>query len=180
MDDARFDHHLPIGHIDRFDEIAHRLQIRRNLTDDQLIGALVDDDPRARRSDVLEQSGDVARACVRQFEADGRQRNVQALLFGEAPIRRRFFSESGQRADAHDVAVEHVRQAVLTEDQVEGLVPRNVDEIDGHGAVHVRIDGDVQTGELRERAQNIFDVRVFEVQRDRLAGEHLPPRAQLT
>ena len=64
LDDARFDHHLPIGHIDRFDEIAHRLQIRRNLTDDQLIGALVDDDPRARRSDVLEQSGDVARACI--------------------------------------------------------------------------------------------------------------------
>src|SRR5439155_794414 len=65
----------------------------------------------------------------------------------------------------------HVTEVVLLQDQVEGLVPGNVLELDGDGALDVRIDDDVQPGEVRYRAKDVLDVGVPQVERDRLARE---------
>src|SRR5205814_7510655 len=94
FDDSRLDDDLAIRNVDRIDEVAHRCQVSRDLTDDQLIRALIDNQTRARRGNLLEETRDIGRTGVRQLEADGSQRNVEQLFFLKAAIRGRFLRES--------------------------------------------------------------------------------------
>ena len=75
------------------------------------------------------------------------------------------------RRDPHDVVLEDVAEAVLLEDQVERLVPGNVFELDRHRAADVGVDHDVQPGQLRDRPEDVLDVGVLQVERDRLTRE---------
>src|SRR6185295_4862949 len=113
---ARFDDYLPCRHIDGVDEIAHRLQVAGDLADDELIGALIDDDAGAWRGHLAQQPRDVRSARIREFETDRAERDVQPLLLAEPAARFRFFRQTRRSADAHDVAFEHIRERVLTED----------------------------------------------------------------
>ena len=79
--------------------------------------------------------------------------------------------ELGGRRDPHDVVLENVAEAVLLQDQVERLVPGNVLELHGDRPADFRVDDDVQARQLGDRAEDVLDVRVLQVERDRLARE---------
>ncbi len=179
LDDARLDQHLARGHVDRVDEVLHRLQIGRDLTDDELVRTGIDDQLRLRRSDFSQQPGHVGRARIRKLAADRRQRNVELLLLRQLRAGPLFLRQARDRTDAHDVAFQDVRQVVLPEDDVEGLIPRNAREVDRDRAAHPWIRGDVETGEVRERPDDVLDVGVLQIQVDRFAGVDPIPRAEL-
>src|SRR5205085_8129642 len=114
------------------------------LADDELIRALIDDDPRPRRGHLPEERGDVVRARVRELESNGAQRNVQSLLLVEAAVRLPFFREPRGRSDAHDVSFEHIRERVLAKDYLQRLIPWHIDKVNRDRTGYVRIDSHVQ------------------------------------
>ena len=73
------------------------------------------------------------------------------------------------RGDAQDVAFQFARQVVVLEHDVERLIPRHVIEHDRQRAVHVGIEHDVQSADFVNEAEEIFQVNIFQVDRDRLA-----------
>ncbi len=73
------------------------------------------------------------------------------------------------RRDAQDVAFKLARQFVVLQHDVERLVPRHVIQDDRQGSIHVRIEHDVQSADLVDQAEEIFQVNIFQVYRDRLA-----------
>ena len=64
-----------------------------------------------------------------------------------------------------------VAELVGAQDDVERLIPRHVAQRDVHGALHRRIDDDVQAADLGERAQHGAQIGALEVEADRVAGE---------
>ena len=72
------------------------------------------------------------------------------------------------RGDAQNVAFQFARQFVVLEHDVERLIPRHVIEHDGQRAVHVRIEHHVQSADFVDQAEEVFQVDIFQVDRDRL------------
>ena len=76
-----------------------------------------------------------------------------------------------ERCDPDNGAVDDVAEAVGFENDVERLVPGNVAQRHVDGAVHARIDDDVEAADLGEGAQHGAEVGALEVEADGVAGE---------
>ena len=81
-------------------------QVLGDLADDELVRARVDDDPRARRSDLAQQRRELRGACVRELEAERRQLHAEALFFFQPARGRGLGGDALDRADAHHVPFE--------------------------------------------------------------------------
>ena len=173
LDDPRLDHDLRCRRVQVVDQLQYGRQESRDLADDEGVRPRVDHDVAATRHDALQNRNDLGGARVRQL-LDDRAGGLRGLTRLREPRPVGLLDpELLGRRDPHDVVFEHVTEVVLLQDQVEGLVPGNVLELDGDGALDVRIDDDVQPGELRDRAKDVLDVGVLQVERDRLARELL-------
>ena len=98
-------------------------------------------------------------ACSRCFSSA----TCARLLGGELLVGR----------DPEYVVLEHVVEVVDPQDQIQGLIPRHVAQLDGHRAADPGIDDDVELGEGGEGLEHVADIGVFEAQADRLTGELL-------
>src|SRR5437773_1229080 len=149
LDDPRLDHDLRCRRVQVVDQLQYGRQESRDLADDEGVRPRVDHDVAATRHDALQNRNDLGGARVRQL-LDDRAGGLRGLtrLREPRPVGLLDPEPLGRR-DPHDVVFEHVTEVVLLQDQVEGLVPGNVLELDGDGALDVRIDDAVQPGELR-------------------------------
>src|SRR6266496_2990658 len=75
-----------------------------------------------------------------------------------------------ERRDAHNGAVHDVAKAVCLENDVQRLIPGHVAESDVDGAVHFRIDHDVQAADLGEGPQDRTQIGALKVETDRMTG----------
>ena len=81
----------------------------------------------------------------------------------------RFLLQGFDRREAKDVAFKLASQIVVLQNDIESLVPRYVVEDDRQGTMHVRIKYDVQTADPVDQAEEVFQINIFQVHRDRLA-----------
>ncbi len=72
--------------------------------------------------------------------------------------------------DAQDVPFQLARQIVVLEHDVQRLVPGHVIEHDGQRALDDGIENDVQTADLVNQPEEILQIHIFKIDRDRLAG----------
>src|SRR6202140_4194273 len=79
--------------------------------------------------------------------------------------------------DAQYIAVQLAGQVVILEHDVQRLIPRHVIEHNRQVAVDHGIEYDVQTTDLVNQAEEIFQIHILKVDRDRLPGglSTLPP-----
>ena len=86
---------------------------------------------------------------------------------------RRFSASFLQRingGDAQYIAVQLAGQIVVLEHDVQRLIPRHVIEHDRQIAVDHGIEHNVQTADLVNQAEEIFQIHILKIDRDRLAG----------
>src|SRR5206468_1688625 len=72
-----------------------------------------------------------------------------------------------------------VPELVRPQDDVERLIPRHVAKRDVDGALHGRVDHDVEAADLGKRAKDRAKVRPLEIEADWMTGE-LPCRRAYT
>ena len=86
---------------------------------------------------------------------------------------RRLFSFLPQRIDGGDaqyIAIQLAGQFVVLEHDVKRLIPRHVIEHDRQIAVDHGIEHNVQTADLVNQAEEIFQIHILKIDRDRLAS----------
>ena len=84
-----------------------------------------------------------------------------------------------QREDPDDVALPDIGQPLRAQDAVEGLVPGDIAEIDGHFPLDLALDEDILVDDPGQGAQNGLDVRLSQIQVDPLRREFLDGRGLL-
>ena len=72
--------------------------------------------------------------------------------------------------DSDDGAVDRVVELIAAQDDVEGLVPRHVGQLDVDRALDVRVDDHVQAADVGERAQHRAQVDAVEIEAQRISG----------
>src|SRR4030081_1975673 len=77
--------------------------------------------------------------------------------------------------DAQNVAIQLAGQVVIFKHDVQRLVPWNVIEHDRQIAVDRWIEHNVQTADLVNQAEEVFQIYILEVDRDRLPRGLSPP-----
>ena len=171
--------------------MADFLDLLRRVVDQQRVGALIVGHAAARREETTarrcsttapgctsaalhallrQQLGDVgclavADRYVRRYQL-GLLLRLQAcrgevfLVLGDLPLWR----------DPDDVAVLALVQALGTQDDIQGLVPRHIDQADGDAAADAVRGHDVQTRNLCEQVQGRAHRNVLEIEGHALAG----------
>ena len=81
-----------------------------------------------------------------------------------------FLAQRFNGRNAQHVAFDLLVQCVVLQHQIECLVPRHVVEHQRERAAHVGIEHDVQTADLVNETEEIFQINVLQVHRNRLAG----------
>ncbi len=156
------------------------VQLRRQVRDDERVGAIVDLHVAARRERRFldeRRSGGRSRVAERE-RADGERAGVGGRL-GERLPRVLLLPQRVDPRDADDRAVDGVVELIAAQDDVERLIPRYFVEDDVDRALHVRIDHHVETADLREPAQHRAEVGALEVEAHRVTGEALLPSGGL-
>ena len=87
------------------------------------------------------------------------------------PQRLALLLQARDGGDAHHVPLARRLQAVRVEHQVEGLVPGNLDEVEGHLPLHVVGRHDVEAAHVGQDSQHVLKVGVLEIERDALTGK---------
>src|SRR5438270_4408213 len=72
--------------------------------------------------------------------------------------------------DTQNIAFQLARQAIVLENDVERLIPRHIVEHDCQRAMYIRIENHVQSTNLMHQTEEILQVHVFEIDRNRLTG----------
>ena len=173
LHDARFDLDLRLRPIERGDQRRWRASSRsgRSLMMSVLVRASVWIEPRCDSTVAVMSVAQVLRLRVAERPRQHAQLAGERLLVGQLAALRFFVGQHRQRRDADDGAVDDVAKLVGAQDDVERLVPRHVAQRDVHRALNRRIDDDVQTADLGERAEHGAQVGALEVEADRVAGE---------
>src|ERR1017187_4672696 len=167
--DPRLDHDLRTRDVEVLDEIEDGREVVGQLFDDERVGTRVDEDVTARRHDLACRGRHLCRVRVGDLLEHRAEGAVLVLRLDELEPRVLLLRQLVRGGDAHDVSLEHIAELVDLEDQLEGLVPRNVLQADGDRPTDVRVEDDVQLRQLAEPLERVLDIRVFQVERDRLA-----------
>jgi hypothetical protein len=187
--DAALDQHLVHRTVDVVDQLAHLRHLLRDVADHQGVGALVGDDAAARREEaVLLVLAAIATAFAaadalglgQRLEDRGRRvvvdldvvrDQVLAVLDGDARVFL-VLLELGQlrlRRDPDHAAIAALVQPLCTQDDVQCLVPRYVDQAQRHAALDRVRGDDVEIGFLGDQLQDRAHRHVLEVEGHRLA-----------
>ena len=118
----------------------------------------------------LEEGGDVLGLGVGQGDRLDHDRPGELLALLEPPLVLLFPGQDGDGRDAEDVAFDRLAHLVLLEDDVEGLVPGDVLEIDGDRAPDLGVEDDVEGGDVGEVEDDVPEVGVLELHADDVAG----------
>src|SRR5665647_853315 len=130
LDDAGLDRDLGGRRIDDRDELLEEVELVADLGDEQGVGPVVDDDLTAGRDLGPQERGDVLGLRIGQGDRLDHDRAGQLLALREPALFLFFPRQDGDGGDAEDVAFDRLAHLVLLEDDVEGLVPGDVLEVD--------------------------------------------------
>src|SRR5579872_6135389 len=144
---------LTIKLVEQAIELRHH---SRNVRDDDSIGAIVRYDFATAGDELLHGSDDIFRVRIAEEAGDRDFFDGHRLgrLFRGAVVS--FFAQRIHRCDAQNIAFELTREFVVLQDDVQRLVPRHIVEDDGQGSVHIRIKNDVQSADLVNEAEEVF------------------------
>ena len=147
----------------------------RDLRDDQGVRPLVGDDLAPGAQLLFEDRLDAGDLGVGKRPGEDLEFTLLFPGFAQLPPLLGFLGELIDLADADDVSLLDHIQAVDFQEQVERLVPGNLDEIAGDLAADVGIDRDIQPGQLGDGLQHVEQVHVLEIEVVRLARILGPP-----
>jgi len=166
LHDPGFNFHLVLRHIQGLDQLADLGDTFRNVPDNQRVGPDVGLD--------LARLGQDGHQFVEQLGGGGvvQLDDVRDGFTGPFQLfpRLLFRLEGIQSADAHDVPLDDLGQAIVFHRQVEHLVPWHVVDLDRDGAGDARVDDDVQSLDIADQPEEVDDVRFLDVQGDEFAG----------
>ena len=152
------------------DDAVNLRQNRGNVGDDQRVGALVGHHIATLTEEFLDRQQHVLGMGIAEeaCDADFVHRERLGIDLG-APVLG-FPLQRIDRGDAKDVAVQLTGQVVVLEHDVQRLIPGHVIEHDGQGAVDHGIEYDVQTANLVNQAEEVFQIHILEVHGDGFAS----------
>ena len=79
-----------------------------------------------------------------------------------------FLAQRLYGGDAQYVALQLAIEAIVLQNDIQSLVPGHVIQHDGQRAVHLGIEHYVQAADLVNKAEEIFQVNILQVHRNRL------------
>src|SRR3990172_3986167 len=170
-DHAGFDLHLQRLAVELLDQVVDPRDHRGDVADDQGVGAVIPDDLAPGREEALEGGLEVVRLGVAQLH--GVHHRLGGFLAGagggEVAVLFLLGLQAVAGGDAEHVAFQGAAQAVVAQDDVQGLVPGNVNQHQGDRAADVRVHHDVQAADLVDQAEEVLQVNVLQVHRNGFA-----------
>ncbi len=98
------------------------------------------------------------------------QRSGILLALSQRPLLVILAGEDGHRSDSENIALDHLPHFVVSEDDIERLIPGDVAQVAGDHAADVRVEDDVEVGKLSQVEDDIPKVGVLEFQTDDFPG----------
>ena len=141
----------------------------RNVLHDQGIGAIVRDDIATLAQQLLGGGNHVFGARIAEESRDRNFFHGQGFRFLLSAAGFRFLLECFHGGYAKNVAFEVTVEFVVFQNDVESLIPRYIVEDESQRALDLRIQNNVQAADLMNEAEEVFEINVFQVDRDRLA-----------
>ncbi len=152
------------------DSLVRGTTSRKIVRIDQRVGAFVSNYVPTLTQEFLDWQQYVLGMCVTEEAGDAdlihRQRfsiDLSAPVFG-------FLPQGINGCDAQYVAVQLTGQIVVLEHDVERLIPRHVIQHNRQVAADLRIEDHVQTADLVNQPEEILQIHILKIDRDRFAG----------
>ncbi len=141
---------------------------RRNIVHNDGVGAFIGDHIATLRDELLASRDQIFGVGVAQEAGEGDfvHRQGFSFMLGAAGVG--FMAKRIDRRNAQHVAVELPCQIVVLQDDIECLVPRHIVEHNGQRPLHVGIEHHVQPADFVNQAEEVFQVDIFQVDRNRL------------
>src|SRR5450432_806893 len=161
-----FDLHLLRFAIELMDQVINCGDDRRNIADDELVRTRVGKNVAASGQKLLQ---GVLQGVGLGIAEHARHGNHFLRVVFRSPYvasRLRFLLDGVQGRNAQDVAVQLLVEAVVLQDDVERLIPRNLVQNDGESSLYVGVQHDVEAADLVNQAEEIPQVHVLEIYRD--------------
>src|SRR6202012_1369468 len=167
---ASFDFHLLRLAVELAKQVIDIRDDRRNVTDDELVRAAVEQDVAASGQKFLQRGRQRFRFRVVERARDGGHFLRIVFRLADVAGSLSFLLDGFEGRDAEHVAVELLFESVVLENDVESLVPGYFVEHDRQCALDVGIEHDVQAADFVNQAEEVAQIDVLEVYRDRLTG----------
>src|SRR5690606_33158674 len=173
-DDARFDHDLANGDVERGNQPANVGEALGRILQEQRIRTLVDRDAAALREQGivragLDQRGQVARLRVVHLQVLGAQRRELLRFRASGQQLALARGDFRCRRDVHDVAVATHVETLRAHDDVERLIPGYVLQTQRHVAADRIADDHILAARVGEKLEHRAGFNVLEVERQALA-----------
>src|SRR3984957_14735832 len=169
-DNASFDFNLLRFAVELVEQVIDIRNDRRNVADDELVRARVEQDVSAGGQKFLQRRRQRFRLRVVEHAGHGRQFLRIVFRLADVAGGLGFLLDGVERSDAEHVAVELLLKSVVLENDVESLVPGYFVENDRQRALDVGIEHDVQAADFVDQAEEVAQIDVFQVYRDRLTA----------
>src|SRR3990172_7460847 len=168
-DHAGFDFDLKRLAVELLDEVVNPRDDGGDVADDEGVGAGVANNLAARGEEALEGGLEVARLGVAELHGVHHRLGGFFAGLGQVAVLFLLGLEPRPGGDAQHVPFQGAAQAVVAQDDVQGLIPGDVNQHQRDRAADVGVDDDVQPADLVDQAEEILEVNVLEVDRNRLA-----------
>ena len=165
----RFNLHLLGLAVQLRSQIVNRRYDGGNVADDQSIRTVIRKNVAPRGEELLECFLHGRGLCITQDARHGNRINRLGLRFHQVALRLRLGLQCRPRGDPQNVAVQLLVQAVVLQHDVQSLVPGHFIQNDRQAALHGRVQHHVQPADLMDQAEEVAQIHVFQVDRDRFS-----------
>ena len=165
-----FNLHLLAFPVELANQVIHLRHHRGNVPDDQGIRALIGEDFTSRGEKAPKRLAHCGGLGVTQNARTGDLLDGFGLSLEQVALGFSLFLDCVLGGNAEHVAFQLLVHIVVAQNDVQGLVPRHVIEHQGHRPFYRGIQHHIQAADLVNQAEEILQVHILQVHRNRLPG----------
>src|SRR4029077_5464916 len=164
-----FNFHLLRFAVELADQVIEDWQNAGNITDDERVRTAVGQNIAAWREELLQRGDQVGGFRVAEDAGRGHHIRRFGLRLGQVAVLLSLLLQGVLRCHAQNISVQLLIQAVVLKHDAQRLIPRYVVEDDGEVPLYRRIHHNVQAADLMDQPEEVAQVNVLQVYRNRLA-----------
>ncbi len=161
--DASFNFNFLRLAVHLLDDAVDLRKDRGNIVNDDCVGAFIGHHIATLTQEFLDRQQNVfgMRIAEEAGDADFVDRQSFGIDLGAAVFG--FLPQRFNRGDTKYIAIQLAGKIVVLEDDVERLVPRHVIEHNRQVAVHHGVEHDIQTADLMDQAEEVFQIDILKI-----------------
>ena len=166
---ARVNFHLLRFPVDLANQVIDLRDRGGNIPNDQGVGTDIGKNVAAGGQELFQRSHHRGRLGVAQDPRYRHRFDRVGLRLGQIPARIGFALQSILRCDPQNVAVDFLGEPIVAQHDVQALVPGNFVQDQSHRSANRRVQHNVEPADFMNQAEEILQIHVLEVHRNRVA-----------